>query len=330
MGYVMGVDAGGTKSHLVLMDLQGNPTGSAVWGTLNHEMMPDSFPQFARELSSFVHAGLAPLNLTTADIDCAVFGVAGADTEEQHAIIGGIIKDLGFPNWHLYNDAFLGIPAGSPDGTGICAINGTGATLAGIDAKGRRMQIGGIGAFSDDRAGAGQLGRYVLSAVYTSLFRSGRQTALAGRLFDILGIQDKADYVEALTQKIAKEQLDIAQLNRLLFECGEKGDEVSLAILYDSAENYSGAIRCMVKELEFPEDEEVHVTLAGSVFVKERSPLLRDMLMHITQEAMPEQCFSFTVLDIPPVGGAVLWGFEKLHLHSLRETVHQGLVRMQI
>ncbi len=330
MGYVMGVDAGGTKSHLVLFDLQGNLAGTAVWGTLNHEMMPDSFPQFARELGSFVQAGLAPRNLSPADIACAVFGVAGADTEEQHAIIGGIIRDLGFPNWHLYNDAFLGIPAGSPDGTGICAINGTGATLAGIDASGRKMQIGGIGDYSDDRAGAGQLGRYVLSAVYSSLYRSGPQTALAGRLFDILGISDKADYVEALTRKIARDEVDVAQLNRLLFECGDKGDAVSLAILMDTAENYSGAIRCMARELDFPLDKEVHVTLAGSVFVKERSPLLRDMLMRITREAMPERHFAFTVLDIPPVGGAVLWGFEKLRLHSLRETVHQGLVGMRI
>ena len=80
MGYVLGMDAGGTKSHLVLFDTDGRLAGTAVWGTLNHEMLPGSFTQLKEELGRFVAAGLSPLSLFAGDVDCAVFGVAGADT----------------------------------------------------------------------------------------------------------------------------------------------------------------------------------------------------------------------------------------------------------
>lgn len=329
MRYVMGVDAGGTKSHLVLFDLDGKLAGAAVWGSLNHEMLPGSFDQFAQELDAFITKALTPLSLATKDIACAVFGISGADTEEQHQIIGDIINALGFPRWHLYNDAFLGIPAGSPEGEGICAINGTGATVAGINAQGDKMQLGGIGNLSDDKGGAGYLGNRVLNAVYTALFRDGRNTILADALFHKLNIDDKAHYVEALTSRINDDSLDVAQLNRLLFSCGDQGDQVSLDILAETAENYAGAIRHMTRELNFSSIE-IHITLAGSVFVKEKSPLLRDMLKNNILQSMPSHRFDFTVLDIPPVGGAILWAFEKLNLHHLREKLHSELKRMEL
>jgi len=330
MGYVLGMDAGGTKSHLVLFDTDGRLAGTAVWGTLNHEMLPGSFTQLKEALGRFVAAGLSPLSLFAGDVDCAVFGVAGADTLEQHDIIGDIIAGIGFARYHLYNDAFLGIPAGSPDGAGISAINGTGATLAGIDHAGRRLQIGGIGDLSDDRAGAGYLGLRVLSAVYTSLFREGPRTLLADRVMAQLNVTDKAAYVEALTTQINDGRMDVARLNRLLFECGEQGDAVSLAMLEEMAENYAGAIRCMAREMAFRPDREIHVTLAGSVFVKEPSPLLRDMLSRRVCGAMPERAFSFTKLEIPPVGGAVLWGFKKLGLNHLRDKVAEQLRELRL
>lgn len=77
---------------------------------------------------------------------------------------------MGLNDFVLCNDAFLGVKAGCTHGYGICAINGTGYTIAGIDPNRNMIQIGGQGALTGDVGGGGYLGMAVVSSVYNALF----------------------------------------------------------------------------------------------------------------------------------------------------------------
>ena len=156
--YVIGVDIGGTKSHLALFDIEGNFIDMGLWGPLNHESLPGSFDQFKKEFSQFLTQVLSKNKISKKQIVYSALGVAGVDTKQQHAIVSEILKKIGLENFTLANDAYLGIPAGSKTGTGICAINGTGCTLAGINKKGKMLQIGGVGFLSADMGGGGYIG----------------------------------------------------------------------------------------------------------------------------------------------------------------------------
>jgi N-acetylglucosamine kinase-like BadF-type ATPase len=177
---IMGIDGGGTKSHLAVFDQDGQCVVVGKHGPLNHESMEGSFEQLEPELSSFIISTLAKINATPADVTFAVMGIAGVDTVKQHKIISAMVDRVGLPHYILCNDAFLGVPGACPDGIGICAINGTGSTMAAIDHSGATVQICGIGGLSNDCGGGSWYGPELLGAVYGELFKCEKKTVICG------------------------------------------------------------------------------------------------------------------------------------------------------
>lgn len=305
--YVIGIDIGGTKSHLALFDTEGNFIELGHWGPLNHEVLPDSFEQFEKELEQFVTQVISKHGITIDKIAYSALGVAGVDTKQQHEIVSQILKKLGFKKFTLANDAYLGIPAGSKNGTGICAINGTGCTIAGINKKGDMLQIGGVGILSADMGGGGYMGERIVSAVYCELFRRGEPTILTSYIFEKLGITSKYDYVETIQEKINDETFDIYKCSPLLFEAVNQNDRVAAGILREIADSYANGISCMIEELRFPSDEDLHIVLAGSVFVKGENPLLVDSLKTKVSKDNPGKQIKYNLLNVPNVAGAAIW-----------------------
>jgi len=313
MDYVIGIDIGATKSHLALFDITGTLIDFGNWGPLNHEVLPGSFAQFKKELDHFVTQVLSKNGLKLEQVTSAVLGVAGVDTKVQHDIVSQIIKEIGFKKFTVANDAFLGIPAGSSSGTGICAINGSGCTLAGINKEGRMLQTGGVGYISADYGGGGMLGEKVVSTVYSELFRKGEQTSLTPLFLELLGISNKYDFVDKIYEKIENKSLNIPSCTKLLFEAAAKNDKVASEILCDSGLSYANGISCMIEDLEFNRNsEDITIVFAGSVFVKGVSPLLIDTIKKKINNDNPNCNFKYTLLKVPPVAGAVLWALRSL------------------
>jgi N-acetylglucosamine kinase-like BadF-type ATPase len=303
----MGVDGGGTKSHLVLFDASGKCAGVSACGNLNHEGMEGSFEELETILSGFISGALREAGAGVADIGYAVFGLAGADTTAQHKIISEILQRIGVERFTLCNDAFLGVAAGCPGGTGICAINGTGSTLAAIDNNGKMIQVAGLGSISNDCGGSGWYGEKTLGAAYGELFKRERPTALTPMLFEFAGVTRAADYTDAIAIGLQNDTLDVETLNRFAFIAAEADDAVALDILKMSAEHYSGGIIYLAEELDFPKEKTLHVTFAGSVFTKEKVKILPRLIEERVRTALPGYTVNFLCLDTVPVAGAVHW-----------------------
>ena len=310
--FVIGLDAGGTKSHLALFDSSGSLVDFAQWGPLNHEGLPGSFAQFEEEIGQFVSKLLSKNRIPIQQIANAVFGLAGADTRKQHGILSEIIRRTGFKKFILANDAFLGIPAGSRSGTGICAINGTGCTLAGLNKQGKMLQIGGVGYISSDSGGGGNISRFAVSAAFRELFRKDKATLITPMLMEYLGIKDKHDFVERIYEKIEEKSFDRIVCNRIVFEAAGKNDTVAVDFFRDMAASYAGGISTMIDEMNFSKDESVDLVLAGSVFVKGEDPILINSLKESIKEFSPGYSIKYTILDVPPVAGAVIWALNTL------------------
>ena len=309
--YVIGVDIGATKSHLAIFDTEGNYIDLGHWGPLNHEVLPGSYDQFKDEFRQFASQVMSKNGIKTNEVSNVVLGVAGVDTKIQNGIIGDILK-LYFERFTLVNDAFLGIPAGNSKGTGICAINGSGCTLAGINGKGEMLQIGGVGAISDDTGGGGYMGERLLSSVYRELFRRGEPTLMTSLLFEKLGINSKYDYVEKIYEKTLDGSFSLHSSNSIIFEAAAQNDPLAISILLEISASYANGISCMIEELRFPPEEELFVIFAGSVFVKGEHPLLLDSLKAKISNDNPGRNFVYKKLEVPNVAGAVIWA-----LHSL-------------
>jgi len=304
--YILGIDIGSTKSQLALFDTNGNYVDFGHWGPLNHEFLPGSYTQFEREFKRFIKRTIDKYSIPMNRIAYSAFGIAGVNTKKEHSVISGIISKLGFQNFTLCNDAYLGIYAGIKTGQGICAINGSGCNLAGINKNGDMLLIGGIGHLVADKGGGTYIGERIVSAVYRELFRKGEPTCMTPLIFEKLGITSKYDYVEKIYEKTADGTFNLDKYSRMIFEAAKQNDCVAVGIIKEIADSYADSISCMIDEMQFPPEEELHIVLEGSVFAKGEHPLLIDTLTAKVNEDNPGRYIKHKVLDVPNAAGAVI------------------------
>mgnify|MGYP000950536037 CR=1 FL=1 len=141
---ILGVDGGNTKTDYFLFDIEGNFIDFHRGPTCSHEQFKESYQGSYQAMKKVFDVFLPKNNLYPGDIYTSVFGLAGVDTPKQKAAIEEVVKSLGFKNFKVVNDSFLGVKAVTK--SGVCSINGTGTSSGGIDAFGNYLQVGGIGA----------------------------------------------------------------------------------------------------------------------------------------------------------------------------------------
>lgn len=318
--YVLGVDGGGTKTHCALFDLAGNGIDMINWGPTSHEVLKGGFKELESELSSLFHHVLEKNGIGFHQIARGVFGFAGIDTCRQQELISGIISRLGFKDFILCNDAFLSVKAGCPQGYGVGIINGTGCCVAGIDPGGRLLQVGGLGHLTGDVGGGAGLGEAAIRVAYTYFFRCGGHTLMAGMLLEELGITSKYELVECIHRKISKGEIRISDLNRLVFEAANMGDEVATAILEKVGEELAASANGALKELKFGAGKKICIVLAGSIHLKGNHPALVDKLKESIVLQNPGREIEFVLLERPPATGAAIWALESvLGREAIRE-----------
>jgi len=322
---IIGLDGGATKSHLAIFDTSGNCIGTSVYGPLNHEVMRGSFAELEERLGEFVQSALYEAGATFDDISYTVCGLAGVDTDLQHTRISNIVRKIGVKDYLVCNDAFLGVAAGCPKCIGICAINGTGFKLAAIDHSGAAVQTCGVGGYTDDRGGGTWYGLRAIGAVYNELYKLGKPTVMRDILFKMIDISRKEDYLEVVTRKFNGSKLNSVALNRIMFDAAALGDAVALGILEESAEQYAGGIARLVMDLDFPADQSVYVTLAGSVFVRQKVKILHELIEKFVTNALQGHTITFNRLDAPPVAGAVMWAAQKAGFEIDMDSIKAGL-----
>ena len=322
---ILGVDGGATKSHLAIFDSSGNCVGSAAYGPLNHEVMDGSYNELKERLGELLPRVVKDAGAGIDDIEFAVFGLAGVDTDAQQVKISEMTHQIGFSKQITCNDAFLGVAAGCPECVGVCAINGTGFKLAAIDHSGAAVQTCGLGAFTDDLGGGSWYGFRAIGTVYNELYRLGRPTVMRDILFDMVGISRREDYLELLTEKFYLGEIDTVALNSIVFDAAAAGDAVAIGILEASAEQYAGGIARLIMDMDFPTERTVHVTLAGSVFVKQKVKILQELIKKRVDDMLDGRTVEYKRLDASPVAGAVMWAAQKAGFDIEMASIKAGL-----
>lgn len=328
---VLGVDGGGTKTHYALFGTNGRPIDFFTSGPTNHESLPDGFTGLRNRLETDLDTLFSRNGLTEGDVVNASFGLAGVDTRRQHGIISDLLHNLGMNRFVLCNDSFLGVKAGCPGGYGICAINGTGFSVGGIDRHGKMLQIGGLGELTGDEGGGGILSQRTIRAVYDHLYKDTPSTLLQDLLFHKIGISDPADYPEKLLEALAEKRCDFAELGRLVFDAADKCDAVALEILDNSGREYAKSIQGVLKRLDFGTQEHplpLELVLAGSVFVKGSNPRAVLTMMELLESWNPNRKITLSKLSSPPVLGAILWALEEFGIPGCRALIEEGLKSM--
>ncbi len=305
--YLLGVDGGNTKTDYILFDVNGQFVDGLRSGTCSHEALSDSFAGSKRVMGENISTLLKRNNITITDIKGAAFGLAGVDVPTQKVSLHQVIEELGFTNFVVENDGFLGIKAASNTGYGVCSINGTGTVTVGIDNFGNHVQVGGVGYISGDEAGGAFLVRRTLQAVYDELYRMGPATTMTKEIFDLFGVTQKDTYLSTIVNLLEQRKIDRTTIIKMLFKNANASDQVAMAVLEQAGKCMGQSVAGCIDNLKF--NVSVPVILAGSVWANATATHMFDSFKKTIESNRPEK-IEYIVLKVAPACGAIVWALE--------------------
>jgi len=291
MQYVIGIDAGGTKTvglladetGKVLAEVRGSGANLQTHGELEVEKVFDEIMETLRQGRTISAVGL---------------GIAGVDRPHDEAVIRGILRRLGHRETaRVVNDAAIALVAGAPEGRGIVVLAGTGSIAYGIDRTGRTARSGGYGFLLADEGSGYWLGHQALRSTVRAADGRGPATRLAPLVYEAMEVTSVGELVPRVYEKgLPKHR--IAALAPLVQRARDEGDEVAAALIEGGARELALAARAVARQLDFGGGP-FPVVLAGGAF-KACPGLVDPLVKHLDLPAGTPR-----VLDVEPARGAV-------------------------
>jgi N-acetylglucosamine kinase-like BadF-type ATPase len=299
--YFLGVDIGGTKSHALISDENGNALGFGTYGPGNHEEV--GYEGLRIALQTVTEKALAMAMLTKEKISAAGFGVAGYDWPSERQPTLDAINSIGLlAPIEAVNDTIIGLLAGASQGWGVAIVAGTGTNCWGWDKDHHVGRVTGVG--YGEHGGAGDLVYRALSAIAHEWTKRGPQTQLTTEFLQLTGAKDIPSLLEGIEVGNYSIGSDYAPL---VYEVATQGDPVALSIIQWAGNELGHTAAAVIRQLAI-EKLQFEVVLVGSIY-EMGEMLIAPMRQVITSEA-PKAVL--VRLSSPPVVGGVLLAMEQV------------------
>ncbi len=297
--YVLGVDAGGTKTHCAIADKTGKIIGEGFSGSANHQIC--GIEVTINSLQTAIEKALAAADICLNDISYGAFGMSGADGEDDFRIltpaVAGIMGDIPFK---IVNDSWIGLYSAIEDDMGVVSICGTGAGHAGQNRQGAQLTLRNLDYLCGNYGGGGELVQQGLHYAFRSNEGTYDKSLLEEMMPPIFGV----DTMEEVCTIVKSGEMTAQQEFKIpiaVFEAAHKGDCVSQKLISDMGYEEGRYAAAIIRRLGM-EKEKVPVVLIGSLF-KTKEPLLVDSYMKTVKEAAPD---AYAVIpEVAPVTGAI-------------------------
>ncbi len=313
--YFLGMDAGGTKTHVLVADENGNAVGFAEGGAGNWQSV--GFDQQRRVLHDLTRKALEHAGLKPAQIAGAGFGIAGYDWPSQYQAHLEMIQALKFEcPFEVVNDSIIGLLAGASQGWGISVVAGTGNNCRGLDRDGHEGRITGEGDLFGEYGGAVEIIHKAFQAVAHEWSRRGPPTALSRFFLDLTGARDLFELLEGVD--LNRYEPDASWVLGV-FQAAYAGDKVACDVIEWAARELGESACAVIRQLNI-EDQEFEVVLAGSVFESGEIYIkpMRETILKVAPKAR------FVKLEAPPVVGGIVLGMKRAGLETA--SIHRKLI----
>jgi len=331
--YVVGVDAGGTKTEA---------WAAAEGGEVQAKAIADPGNPLTVGIDAAADAVVDARTAVCGDGStpaATCIGMAGVGRERERSAMAAALMDRGLPRggWDhdvasffrddppvvsgealLDIDATIALAACTCCKPGVVVISGTGSIAFAVDGRGQRLRAGGWGHLFDDAGSSYWIGKEALAAVFSAHDDRGEPTVLTEMLREALASPD-VEMLTSIVHAAENPKSVIASLAPLCGEAAAGGDGAAVHIVQSAAMELERMARAVVQSGAFGE-ESVRVTLQGGAFanVDGLAEALAERLVateriEVTQHA-----------PLPPVAGAAL-----LAMKSRRwdlEVAEQGLM----
>ncbi|OFW01026.1 MAG: hypothetical protein A3I61_12750 [Acidobacteria bacterium RIFCSPLOWO2_02_FULL_68_18] len=293
--YVLGIDAGGTKTVCLLADGNGRVLAEARGGGANLQSVGEL--EVEKVLFGVMEGALARHDV---QLDAICLGIAGVDRPADAGAVRAIMRRIGFKSQTLVvNDALVALVAGAGDDPGVVVVAGTGSIAYGRNAARQAARAGGWGYLLGDEGGGVWIGRSALAAVVRQFDGRGPETELTGMVLEHLGLSTPTEIVHAIYYRDVHRQA-IAGLAALVQQATDAGDAVAAEILARAGTELASAAASVITRLGLRGDA-FPTILAGGMF-RGIPWLTRDVHARLSEVA-PRS--TVRLLDVEPAVGAV-------------------------
>jgi glucosamine kinase len=288
---VVGADAGGTKTSVVIGD------GHSVLGRAEGSpgaIRPGRALAAASAIADTVRRAFAAANVLKADV--LVVGAAGAGRENERVELERALRSERIVDRvRVTTDIEIALAAAFGKGSGIVVSSGTGSIAIGRDAGGTLHRRGGYGWQMGDEGSGYAIGRGGLSALSRAVDGRGPRTSLSTRL---LAAAHVGTFDELIAWAVNANTAQVSALAPAVLEAAADGDVVAQGIVDYAARELCQLARSLLPQ--FPEGAKVPVALAGGILNAERP--LKTL---VNQRLAEEPRFELVVATIEPALGAL-------------------------
>jgi len=258
-----GVDGGGTKTEVVLTDVNGNLISSAKGGASNP--LRTGVETAVRNIIETIDLACDVAGLSRSDVISVYCGIAGVKRSDIRNIMRERIKRAsGAAFVEVTTDSEIALDGTAPEGPALVAIAGTGSVCIGRSASGERHSAGGWGPVAGDESGGAGISRKALRTIARASDGRGAWTSLADAATKFF----KADKVADLPIAIHAPSTDNARLAGFAKEViatALTGDEVAISVIEESGREMGEAAVAVIRKLGM-ENETFPIGTVGSIF----------------------------------------------------------------
>jgi N-acetylglucosamine kinase-like BadF-type ATPase len=282
MRLYVGVDGGGSKTQVCVLDLDNLRGISCVGGASNPNSV--GWDNAIATVKDLIVRCLDDMGSSIQDIKAISLCMAGIDRPEQIQSMRDRILAL-FPSVKLEitNDALAVLTAGTGGESGTVLIAGTGSIAVGESTNGSTARAGGYGYLIGDEGSGFAIGRAGIMAAIQSTEGRGDKTALAERAIEFFQLNKTSDLI-AKVYGSSHPVGTIASFAREVVACALSSDTVAQRIIADAVDHYILLIQSVYQQLNY--EIENTVVLSGGLFTS------TDVLSSALQERMPNLQFT--------------------------------------
>lgn len=292
--FVLGIDAGGTKTVGLVADEQGAIVGEARGGGANLRVFGEL------KVEKVLHTVMEEAMGERAALPAAIcLGIAGVDRDEDDRVIRAIMRRIGYKTRVLVvNDALVALVAAAGHEPGIVVIAGTGSIAYGRNANDVAARAGGWGHLLGDEGSGYWIGRHALRAVVRHADGRGQATRLTAHACGHFGITRPEQLIYQVYDQEPRQL--IATFAARVQTARDEGDRVASEILDRAAGELVAAAASVVTALNM-RDQAFPFVLAGGIL--RAVPWLAAELTHRLSGLAPRS--RVQLLTVEPAVGAV-------------------------
>ncbi len=299
MGYVIGMDGGGTKTHCIIT----NPKGEMLFecfGSASNFLVRGT-EQVSETIYNLINKCINNLKIKYGDIEAVLIGTTGAgrlnDAQKLETDFKSYAarKGVKFNLFQVESDARIALEGAFSGKPGSILIVGTGSIMFGKDDKGSIHRVGGFGRFIGDEGSGYSIGKKGLAAVSKEFDGRGKTTLIS----KLIAEKFKINSSEVLITEIYNKNFDVASVAPLVFAAAEKKDGTALKIIDDETDELILHIGSMMKKTK---QTKLDLVFIGGIITNENiySDTLRNKIKNKLNEV------NIREPDLPPEMGAVL------------------------